>query len=155
MSTDVVVLGTADVSEVSHVNDARTLLSTAARTAAPTIADETGLYGPAVTLYLDITASPNNAETLTVSIQGKDPVTGKYVTLAAFTAITASAIGATPTTATFAFILDPSQVDAALTAGTGGRQIKQGRLPRTWRTQIAHSSTGSWTYTLGASAGIN
>jgi hypothetical protein len=132
---------------MAQLNTGGTLLTSAARTATTQSPDQDNSNGQAVVLYLDITASPNNAETLTVSIQGKDPVSGKYGQIVAFTALAGTTVGANPTTATYLYTLDPEIATAAL---ANQREVKQGRLPRGWRAQVAHSAGGSWTYSLGA-----
>lgn len=128
-------------------NAEATLLASAARTATTNSPDQTNYNGRGVVVTLDVTATPNNAETLTVAIQSKGPVSGKYVTISAFTALVASALGATPTTATFVFSLYPG---VAETAAVGNHEAQALVLPRTWRVLVTHSAGGSWTYTVGA-----
>jgi hypothetical protein len=132
---------------VAQENAANTLLTQAARTATVQSSDQDNPNGQAVTIVLDVTASPNNAETLTVSVQGKDPASGKYQTIGSFTALAGTTVGATATTQTYFYTLDPVSAVAAL---ANQRQVVQGRLPRVWRVQVAHSASGSWTYTVGA-----
>lgn len=125
-----------------------TLLSSVARTATANSADQVAQSDQrGVTLILDITKAPENADTLTVSIQGRDPVTGKYVTLTAFTASKkGEELGEG---ATLAFTLYPA---AAETAATGDHEVQALPLPSRWRAVVTHSGEGSWTYSLGALA---
>lgn len=117
----------------------------AARTATPAGIPQSNHSARGVVLILDITATPNNAETLTPSIQAIDEISGKAVTLTAFTALTASALGAAPTTATFAYTLDPA---GAETAAVANHEVQSLGLPLRWQPRVTHSSTGSWTYSL-------
>lgn len=124
------------------------LLSSAARTATTQTPDQgtpAGIRG--VILVLDITAAPNTAETLTVSLQARDPATGEYVTLTAFNA-TAKGEELSEGT-TLAYTVYPA---AAETTAVGSHEVQALPLPRAWRAVVTHSGEGSWTYSLGASA---
>lgn len=125
------------------------LLTSAARTASTTTADQfTSIPDDADGIYLilDITATPNNAETLTPSIQIKDPASNKYVAVTAFSASkTGTELGANPTEATLVYLLYPAGVATAAAAGVSVQGLA---TPAIWRAKITHSSTGSWTYTL-------
>ena len=48
-------------------------------------------YGRGILIFVDITALTGTAPTLTVTLQGKDPVSGKYYTILASTALAAVA----------------------------------------------------------------
>lgn len=93
------------------------------------------------------TATPNNTETLTLAIQIKDPVSGKYQNLTGFAALLSSTLGASPTTATYVYTLYPG---AVITAAATNNVVQGLALPRTWRVQATHSSTTSWTYSVGS-----
>jgi hypothetical protein len=118
-----------------------TLLATAARTATTTTSDQanTGLNincrGVMVTLDVTaVTATP----ALTLSIQGKDPASGKYENL-----LTASS--AVVTTGTHTYLMHPD-------AGTAAADVTQTTafiLPPVWRVSVAHGDTDSATYTVG------
>jgi hypothetical protein len=125
-----------------------TLLASAARTTTTNSADQTNYNATGVVISVDFTATPNNAETITVSLQAKDPVSAKYVTITAFTALTASALGATPTTETYLYSLYPGALE---TAATAKHEVQALALPRTWRVAMTHSAGGSWTYSVGYS----
>lgn len=125
-----------------------TALASAARTATTNSSDITNYNARGILLAVDFTATPNNAETMTVGIQAKDPVSGKYVTMTAFTALTASALGASPTAETYLYTLYPG---GAETAATAKHEVQALSLPRTFRVQMTHSAGGSWTYSVGYS----
>lgn len=125
-----------------------TLLASAARTATTNSADQTNYNAQGVVVSVDFTATPNNAETFTLAIQAKDPVSAKYVTITAFAALTSSGLGATPTTETYLYSLYPG---AAETAATAKHEVQALALPRTWRISAIHSAAGSWTYSVGYS----
>jgi hypothetical protein len=125
-----------------------TILASAARTETTNSSDQTNHNARGVVIAVDFTATPNNAETVTVAIQAKDPVSAKYVTLTAFTALTASALGASPTTETYLYTLCPG---AAETAAVAKHEVQALALPRTWRVAVTHSAGGSWTYSVGYS----
>lgn len=129
-------------------NTETTLLSSSARTSTTATSDQTNYNARGVQLTLDITATPNNAETLTVELQVKDPVSAKYTTITAFTALVASALGASPTTATYVYTVYPGAVE---TAAVAQHEVQGLPVPRTWRARVVHSSTGSWTYSLAGS----
>jgi hypothetical protein len=107
---------------------------------------------PAVDMYrgvmlaLDITATPNNAETLTLSVQAYDLASKKYVPLTAFAAgKTGTELGAAPTTATSLFTVYPA---GAETAAIANAEVQAMPIPNKWRAVVTHSAGGSWTYTL-------
>lgn len=125
------VTGTASVTEVDHVNSLATVFASAARTATPTAAQVSHLYGNAATLYFNATVTPNNTETITIAIRGVDPVTGNSKTLITLPPIKASALGATPT------------------AGSGILVFELNGLPRVFDILPTHSAAGSWTYSIG------
>ncbi|MGE0227764.1 MAG: hypothetical protein AB7I38_10995 [Dehalococcoidia bacterium] len=127
-------------------NAAATGLASAARTASTATSDQTNYNGRGAQIILDVTATPNNAETLQVTVELKDPVSGKYVQVAAFTALTASVLGATPTTETYVYTLYPG---AAETIATAKHELQALPIGRTWRVNILHSASGSWTYSVG------
>ena len=114
-------------------NSGGTLLPSLARTGATTVsADQTNVTGNAVHVITDCSVFVSG--TFTVTIQGKDPASGKYYTL-----LTGAAI-----------------------AGTGAQVLKVGRglpatanvsandiLPTVWRVSVAGASTPSATFSVG------
>ena len=123
-----------------------TLLVSAARVATTSSSDQTNFNGRGGVLFVDFTATPNNTETFTLSIEEKDPVSGKYVPLTAFTALTSSTLGATPTTETYMYTLYPGALE---TVAVAKHEVNGLVLSRTWRATGTHSAAGSWTYSIG------
>lgn len=121
-----------------------TLLASAARTASTQSADQdVQTRNPVgVRLFLDVTANPGAAETLTVQIEMKDPVSNKYRAVTAFPAIAAA------TNATYIYELYPSVIE---TTATANHEVQGGTIPRVWRANVTHSAGGSWTYSIGYS----
>lgn len=121
-------------------------LSSAARTATTASSNITNYNARGCIFWLDITATPNNAETVSLQLQAMDPVTTKFVTMTFFTAIVASSIGATSTTATFMYTTYPG---AAETVAVTNHEVHAMPVPRTFRVLMSHSGGGSWTYSVG------
>lgn len=115
------------VAEVAPVD--LTLLTSATRSGTTNTADQTNEnpYRRGVILYLNVTEL-QTLNTIQVSLQGKDPVSGGYFTLKQSTSI--SAVGL-----------------VGLTLGSGDVF----GLPRVWRVQVAHAGLNAPTYSLGAS----
>lgn len=121
------------------------LLESEARVAsAPTGDVRTTVGDRGALLVLDVTKAPNANETLTVSIQAKDEVTGKYVTVTGFAASKKGEELGEGTT--LAFTVYPG---AAETAAVGSHEVQALPIPRHWRAVVTHSGAGSWTYSLG------
>lgn len=100
-----------------------------------TSADIENGQGRGVKVVVDITAVGGGA-TLTVTLQGKDPLSGKYYTLLA-----SAALGAAATTVIFIFPGAP--VAANVSANDA--------LPATWRVSAALAVANNMTFTIGAS----
>lgn len=119
-----------------------TILSSAARTAKPTIADQNLYENTAnirgVMVIVDVTAVADTPS-ITPSIQGKDPVSGKY-----FSLLTASA--ALTGMGTSVYVIYPG----VGTASAGITQVAGFILPSTWRVNIPHDDADSITYSVGA-----
>lgn len=86
-------------------------------------------------LTIDMTAVPG-VQTVTFTIQGKDPISGKYYTILASAAIVA--------VSTVVLRVYPSLVAAA-------NLVANDVLPRSWRVTATHSGAGSFTYSVAAS----
>lgn len=114
--------------ELPQTNEAGTLLASAARTADTQSSDQINIGAVGVMIFVNVTAVPGGAETLTPIIQFKDSVSSNYGTLQAGPVITATGL---------------YYVTAAPSNGLS--------LPRNWRLNMDHSSTGSWTYSVGYS----
>lgn len=119
------------------------LLASAARTATTNSPDQTNHNVRGFALILNVTANPGAAETLSLKIQAKDPVSGSYVDVVDFGVIVTAANG------TFYVIAYPGIADADHVAAV---VAKSAVLPRTWRAVVTHSAAGSWTYSLAAMA---
>lgn len=128
---------------------AATLFNKEARTATAKsgkVSMATGVPQRGVLLILDITKTPNNAETLTPAIQAYDFASEKWVSITAFAATAnGTTLGAEPTSATFLYTIYPGGVE---TAATTNHEVQALPIPVFWRAQVTHSGSGSWTYTL-------
>lgn len=113
---------------------AQTILASAARTATPTIADQTNLTGKGVVVVIDTTAVTSTPSTV-VTVVGKDSVSGKTYTIVASAAITG--------TGTIILRVYPGLTAAAnLTVSDV--------LPYTWTITSVHGNANSHTYTVVA-----
>jgi len=95
------------------------------------------LAGRGAYIVLNVTAVPG-VDSITLAIDGKDPVSGQYFTLLTGSALT--------TTGARVYLVYPGAPAAAggITATTGFP------LPMTWRVRITHSGTGNFTYSVAA-----
>ena len=119
-----------------HGNVDVTVLASAARTAAVTGSDITNHNGAGVAhIVLDVTADPA-AASITVTIQGKDSLSGKYYDI-----LVGAAVAAVGTTV--------YRIDPRITAVANS--IAQDSLPRVWRVNVAVADADSMTYSIGAS----
>lgn len=111
--------------------NARTAFPSAARTATPTPAD-ISQTGPAAVVVIDVTAV-GTAPSITVSIDGVDPVSGKTYSILSSAAITA--VGTTR------LRVHPSLPAAA-------NDTAQDALPADWRISPTHANADSITYSI-------
>ena len=116
------------------VNGGETILASAARTALVDSADQKNNFHRGLHLTIDITAY--TAGSITVTIQGKDPLSGKYYTILASAALAAAA--------TTVLKVYPG-ITAAANASVSDV------LPRDWRVSVAVGGAQSITYSVGAS----
>lgn len=117
--------------------------ASAARTATLNSGDLTNVNCRGVIAYVNVTAAPGSpgpTSGLTVSISGKDPVSGNYAPLATFDPVNAVG-GGVP----YVFELSPG---AQPSAG-GVVQRRAGVLPYTFRITVAAGNTDSYTYSVG------
>lgn len=117
---------------VQAQNAGGTLLASAARTASVNSADQVNLSGDSVHVIVDVTAYTSG--TLTVSVQGKDPASGKYYTL-----LSSAALAATGTT-----VLKVGKGLPA-TANVSANDL----LPLVWRVSVVGASTPIATFSVG------
>lgn len=115
-------------------NSTENVLASAARTASIDSADFRNPSGRGLALVIDVTAIAATPS-ITVTIQGKDPVSGKYYTLLASAAIT--------TVSTTVLRVYPGLTAAANLAANDV-------LPEIWRASVAHGDADSITYSIGA-----
>jgi len=124
------------------VNRTSTLLSSAVRAATATTAAQTNMTSKGVVVTLDITVvSGTGTDTLTLSVEYKDPTSGKWVAIGALSAYAASGGVATK-------VLEVYPNSGAAAQGITG--VANRPLPAIWRAKVTHSGSGNWTYTLGA-----
>lgn len=110
-----------------------TALASTVRTATTNSGDLTNYDCRGVDVIIDCTADPA-AASVTFTIQGKCPVSGKYYTVLASAAV--AAVGTT--------VL---RVGPGLTAAAN--TVANFNLPRTWRVLATHADADSITYSVG------
>jgi hypothetical protein len=114
--------------------DNLTLFASLARTATATGADQTNPAAKGLMVVIDVTAVTADPSVV-FTIQGKDPLSGKYFTLLASAAITA--------TGTTVLRIYPGLVVAA-------NLVASDVLPGIWRIVATHADADSITYSVGA-----
>jgi hypothetical protein len=110
-----------------------TVLASAARTTTQTQADQTNLSGKGITIVVDVTTAGTGSITMTINV--KDSVSGKYITLLSGAAIT--------TNSTTRYRVYPGLTAAA-------NSVASDVLGRTWRIVITHNNANTITYSVGA-----
>ncbi|MDE1904966.1 MAG: hypothetical protein KGH75_00765 [Rhodospirillales bacterium] len=113
--------------------DTITLVASAAYTTTQTSADQTNTNGRGVIVVLDMTAVGTGSVTL--EIDGKDPVSGKYYTILTGAAVTSNSTNI-------------YRVYPGLTAAANATASDV--LPRTWRAKVTANNANSATYSVGA-----
>lgn len=120
-------------------NVGRTIFASATRDTTHNSEDFDNLSHLGVQLVVDITAETvgNSTHTVVVTIQGKDPASGKYYTLLQSASLTS--------TGTTLLTVHPSVTASANVAAAHV-------LPRTWRVLVTHTADGAsdMTYSIGA-----
>lgn len=112
-----------------------TALASAARTASVDSADLTNYNAKGLHLVIDVTAITATPG-ITVTVQGKDALSGKYYTILASASIT--------TVSTTVLKVHPGLTAAANAAAND-------ILPRTWRVSVVNADADSITYSIGYS----
>ena len=117
-----------------------TVLASAARTGDTNSADQTNYNAKGVMLHLNVSAVGAPAGSISaINVQAKDPVSGAYLTILAFSAL------AIATTGYRVFLIYPG----AASAGAFTAAPLQSVLPRTWRINVDHANeTDSITYSI-------
>lgn len=124
-------------------NEDVVLLASAVRAANTASAIQTNHNARGVVLLLDVTANAGGAETLSVVLQTRSPLTTIQTSLVvspaeAFGGVAGSRL----------IMLYPGVLDADLSnAPDIGASLA---LPRTWIATVVHSAAGNWTYSLEA-----
>lgn len=123
----------SSVAIAQNINKSGTLLVSASRTATVTGIDMSNDASSCLTVILDVTTAPG-VDTVTVAIQGKDPVSLKYYTI-----LTGAAVSATGTTT---YSVCPGITATANVSASA-------MLPKTWRVNVTHSAGTTFAYSLG------
>jgi hypothetical protein len=118
----------------------RRILASAARTATPTISDQSDPNAEGVHIIINVTALTATPQ-VTPKIQGKDPVSGSYYDILVGSTITDVTVGTPP-----AIIV--LKVGPGLTPVANGAAADY--LPDTWRVVMTHGDADSITYSIGA-----
>jgi hypothetical protein len=111
-----------------------TLINAVAATTSQTSSDQTNSYGRGVIVYLNMVTVGTGSVTLT--IQGKDPVSGTYYTLLAGVAVTTNSFNVYT-------VYPGNTVTANVSASTA--------LPKTWRVSVVANNANPVTYTVSES----
>lgn len=119
--------------DLPRANVEGTALASAARTASTQSADIVNYNGRGVLVFVDVTAV-TATPSITVAIEGKDPVSGKYFTLLTGAALTAVS---TQLLVVYPGVTETANADVATP------------LPRTWRVNVTHADADSITYSIG------
>lgn len=116
------------------MNDNTVILESSARTATTVSRDITNKTNKGCHIILDVTAIAATPS-ITLTIQGKDPLSGKYYTI-----LTGSAVTGTGTTV---YKVYPG---ITASANVSASDI----IPSTWRISVAHGDADSITYSVSA-----
>lgn len=119
--------------EPSFNNQDLVILTSLVRAASANGVDRTNHNSRGLIIVIDVTVAPG-VDTVTFTLQGKDPASGKY-----FTVLASAAIVAVSTV-----IL---RVGPGLTAAAN--LVANDILPRTWRLITTHSAATNFTYSVG------
>lgn len=120
--------------DLTKENRALTVLASAVRAATNNSEDQKNRDAKGLHLIIDMTAVPG-VDTVTFTIQGKDPLSGKYYTLLASAAIVAAS--------TVVLKVYPGLTAAA-------NLVASDVLPADWRVLATHSAGSNFTYSVGA-----
>ena len=123
-----------DTEGLAVENRSVTVFASLARTATENSADLKNRSCRGLVLTIDMTVEPG-VDTVTFTIQGKDPLSGKYYTILASAALTA--------VATTVLRVYPGLTAAA-------NLVASDVLPSDWRVTATHSGATTTTYSVGA-----
>ena len=131
-------VGLVPVQTVSEVAVAGALgvYPSADRTAAPTLVDLDNYSAKGVVVFINVSAVGAPGGTVTVTVQGKDQISGNY-----FTILASVGLGGVAFTK---LTVDPTMAASA-------NSIAKFIIPRKWRILVEHTDTNHITYSIGAS----
>jgi len=141
-TSDATILLTDNYGRLETVQSVRgtaslSLLASGCRTATCSVSDQTNYSARGVMLFFNVTAAASPA-TVTLSVTGKDPISGSYVTLLDGTGQDATGMNA--------YCLYPGVADTE----SKFEAFEEMPLPLTWRATVTHDTAGSaFTYSLG------
>jgi hypothetical protein len=119
--------------DLARGNTEVSILTSGARTTTQTGADQTNVNARGLDVILDVTNAGTGS--VTVEIDGKDPVSGKYYPLLTGAAVTSNSTNI-------------YRVYPGLTASANA--VANDILPRTWRVVVTANNANSVTYSVGA-----
>lgn len=128
-------IGDVDVLTMPAKNIEGTALASAARTATVSSSDITNSYGQSIHVVLDVTASASTPS-ITLKIEGKDSLSGKYYTILESAAVTGAS--------TNVYRVGPG-------LGSVSNLAVDDVIPKTFRITMTHSDADSITYSVGYS----
>jgi len=120
--------------DLTQENRALTILASAVRAASNNSDDQKNRDAKGLHLIIDVTVVPG-VDTVTFTVKGKDPLSGKYYTLLASAALVA--------TGTVVLKVYPGLTAAA-------NLVASDVLPADWRVEVTHSAGTNFTYSVGA-----
>lgn len=123
-------------------NVGATLFASAVHTGTHSSPTQTNFNHSGLILFINITANPGGAETVSLNFHYVDPVSGLVTPTAATFTVQPAVNG------TYSLILYPGSttVESPSQNKTYGLPV-----PREWQASVAHSGAGSWTYSVGYS----
>lgn len=129
-------------------NEGATLLASAARTATTSSADQTNYDGLGAIIVVNTTVE--GAATLTLTVQGKDSISGSYYDLITGIVVYTAAADTPPIIRAVA--LHPGVLTADCIGAGNANLISQKAvmLPRVWRATITPADANSTTYSVSA-----
>jgi hypothetical protein len=120
-------------------NRAVALMPSAAQTTTQTSADQANPNGLMLQVILDLTVNAGGLGSITLTIQGKDPASGKYYTLLAGAAVTA--------VSTVVYRVGPSLTAAA-------NAVANDFVPAVFRIVVTANNANPVTYSVGYNLGL-
>ena len=137
------LIGISDGTKIQAMqgNTEGVLLTSVARTTSISSPNQVNYNARGAMLSLNISANPGNTETLQVSVDAIDPVSGGTRAIVTFPLVNAS-------NARYFYYVYPGIIE---TLDASGVSVQALPLPKQWKAAVTHSSTSSWTYSLSYS----